>query len=187
MLFTEPQGPLFPSKAYMKSACWSFWPPPQAPMPGVSTSGRPTPMPDHISLSTPAWDPLSHTPTMYLHSYFSWPKPTNKNYRTIDPSSLTPTWSPPEDQHLATSSQITSNLTDRPQWNPLLDEWLAGSSLKVVIDNGKTYKNREVTVFIAKVDGVVIIRHNVYNTLKGLAQPVCHQKVPIQLMMMVFS
>ena len=72
MLFAEPQSPLFwPSKAYMKSACQSFRPPPQAPMPGVSTSGGATPMPDHISSLTPAWDPLSHTLTRYSHSYFS--------------------------------------------------------------------------------------------------------------------
>ena len=83
--------------------------------------------------------------------------------------SLTPIWSPLEDQHLATSSQITSNPTDRPQWHLLLDEQLVGSSLKVVVDNGKTYKNRETTISIAMVDGVVSIWHNVYNTLKGLA------------------
>ena len=72
MLFAEPQSPLFwSSKAYMKSACWSFRPPTQAPMPGVSTSGRATPMPDHISSPTPAWDPLSCTPARYSHSYFS--------------------------------------------------------------------------------------------------------------------
>ena len=75
----------------------------------------------------------------------------------MDPSSLTPIWSPPEDQHLATSSQITSNPTDRPQWYPLLDERLVGSSLKVVVDNGETYKNREVIILIAKIDGVVSI------------------------------
>ena len=132
-------------------------------------------MPDHISSLTPAWDPLSHTPTRYSHSYFSWPKPTNKIYRTVDPLSLTPIWSPPEDQHLATSSQITSNPTDRPQRHPLLDEWLVGSSLKVVIDNGKSYKNQEVTVSIAKVDGVFSIRHN---TLKGLAPAWVSPKSP---------
>ena len=92
--------------------------------------------------------------------------------------SLTPIWSPPEDQHLATSSQIASNLTDRPQRHPLLDERLVGSSLKVVIDNGKTYKNREVTVSIAKVDGVVSIQHNVYNTLKGLVPAWVFPKSP---------
>ena len=161
MLFTEPQSPLFwPSKAYMKSACWSFRPPPQAPMPGVSTSGRATPMPDHISSSMPAWDPLSCTPTRYSHSYFSWPKPTNKIYRTIEPLSLTPIWSPLEDQHLATSSQIASNPTDRPQWHPLLDEQLVGSSLKVVIDNGETYKNRVVTIQLPRLIGL-----SVYNIM----------------------
>ena len=46
---------------------------------------------------------------------------------------------------------------------------IVGSSLKVVVNNGKTYKNREVIISIAKIDGVVSIRHNVYNTLKGLA------------------
>ena len=117
MLFAEPRSPLFwPSKAYMNSACRSFRPPPQAPMPGVSTSGGATPMPDHISSSTHAWDPLSRTPTRYSHSYFSWPKPTNKIYRTIDPSSLT-------------------------QRHPLLDEQLVGSSLKVMVKLARTEKS----------------------------------------------
>ena len=130
MHFAEPWSPLFwPSKAYMKSVCWYFGPPPQACMPVVSTSGGATPMPDHISSLAPALDPLSHTPTRYLHSYFSWPNPTNKIYRTIDPSSLTPTWSPLEDQHLATSSQIAGKQPDRPQ-HPLLDEWLISTKLK---------------------------------------------------------
>jgi hypothetical protein len=39
----------------------------------------------------------------------------------------------------------------------------------VVVNDGETYKNREVTVSIAKVEGVVGIRHQVYNTSKGLA------------------
>ena len=34
---------------------------------------------------------------------------------------------------------------------------IVGSSLKVVDDNGETYKNREVIVSIAKIDGVVSI------------------------------
>ena len=130
MHFAEPWSPLFwPSKAYMKSVCWYFGPPPQACMPVVSTSGRATPMPDHISSLAPAWDPLSHTPTRYLHSYFSWPNPTNKIYRTIDPSSLTATWSPLEDQCLATSSQIAGKQPDRPQ-HPLLDKRLVSTKLK---------------------------------------------------------
>ena len=92
--------------------------------------------------------------------------------------SLTPIWSTLEDQCLATSSHITSNPTDRPQWHPLLNEQLVGSSLKVVVDNGGTYKNREVIVLIAKVDGVVSVQHNVYNTLKGLAPAWVSPKSP---------
>jgi hypothetical protein len=38
----------------------------------------------------------------------------------------------------------------------------------VVVDNDDTYKKREVTVSIAKIQGVVSIRHYVYNTSKGL-------------------
>ena len=34
---------------------------------------------------------------------------------------------------------------------------IVGSSLKVVVDNGETYKKREVIVSIAKIDGVVSI------------------------------
>jgi hypothetical protein len=80
--------------------------------------------------------------------------------------SLTPAWSP-EDQPLATSSQIATKQPDRPQ-HPLLDERLVGALLKVVVDNDDTYKKREVTVSIAKIEGVVSIRHYVYNTSKGL-------------------
>ena len=79
--------------------------------------------------------------------------------------SVTPTWNPPEDQP-SSSSRITSNQPDRPQ-HPLLDERLVGAQLKVVV-NGENYKNRDVVVSIAKIDGVVSIRHQVYNTSKGL-------------------
>jgi len=92
-----------------------------------------------------------------------------KIYRSVDPSCLTPAWSPHEDQPLATSSQIASNPPDRPQ-HPLLDERLVGAQLKVVVDDGGvSYKNREVAVSIAKDEGVVCIRHHVYNASKGLA------------------
>ena len=61
--YAEPRSVLFrPSKDYMRSACRSFGPLPQAPMPGVSTSGGATPMPDRTSSLTPAWDPTSRTP-----------------------------------------------------------------------------------------------------------------------------
>jgi hypothetical protein len=79
---------------------------------------------------------------------------------------LTPAWNPPKDQP-SSSSQITSKQPDRPQY-PLLDERLVSTQLKVVV-NGKNYRNREVIVLIVKVDGVVSIRHQVYNTSKGLA------------------
>ena len=65
--------------------------------------------------------------------------------------------SPPEDQHLATSSQIASKQPDGPQ-HPLIDERLVGASLKVLVNDGKTYKNREVTVSIAKIEGEFITR-----------------------------
>ena len=90
-----------------------------------------------------------------------------KIYRTADPSSLTPAWSPPEDQPLATSSQIVSKQPDRPE-HPLLDERLVGALLKAVVNDGETYKNREVSVSIAKIDDDISIRHHVYNASRGL-------------------
>jgi hypothetical protein len=48
----------------------------------------------------------------------------------------------------------------------------------VVNDGDCTYKNREVAVSIAKVDGVVSIRHHVYNTSKGLAPAWVSSKSP---------
>ena len=48
----------------------------------------------------------------------------------------------------------------------------------VVNDGDATYKDREVPVLIAKVDGVVSIRHYVYNTSKGLAPAWVSSKRP---------
>ena len=104
-------------------------------------------------------------------------------YRTADPSSLTPAWNP---QPLASNSQIASKQPDRPQ-HPLLDERLVGAQLKVVVNDGEKYKNREVTVLIARVEGVVSIRHHVYNASKGLVAAWGPQKVPIRHATMVSS
>ena len=38
----------------------------------------------------------------------------------------------------------------------------------MLVNDGETYKNREVAVSIAKIEGVVNIRHEVYNTSRGL-------------------
>ena len=38
----------------------------------------------------------------------------------------------------------------------------------MIVNDGETYKNREVTVSIAQVEGVVSIRHQVYNASRGL-------------------
>jgi hypothetical protein len=48
----------------------------------------------------------------------------------------------------------------------------------VVNDGGDSYNNREVSVCIAKVEGVVSIRHNVYNASKGLAPAWVSPKSP---------
>ena len=61
--YAEPRSLLFrPSEAYLRSARLPIGPSPQAPVPGVSTSGGATPMPDPTSSLTPAWDPTSRTP-----------------------------------------------------------------------------------------------------------------------------
>jgi hypothetical protein len=68
--YAEPRSVLFhPSKGYIRCARRPFGPSPQAPMPGVSTSGGATPMPDQTSSLTPAWDPSSRTPR-FFHSFF---------------------------------------------------------------------------------------------------------------------
>ena len=87
--------------------------------------------------------------------------------------SLDPARNPPEDQPLATSSRIT----DGPQY-PLLDEQLVGAQLKVFVNDGENYKYREITVLIAKVEGVVSIQHYVYNTSKGLSPAWVSSKSP---------
>ena len=92
--------------------------------------------------------------------------------------SLTPAQNSPEVQPLATNSRISGNQPDRPQHH-LLDERLVGAQLKVVVNDGDaTYKDREVPVSIAKVDGVVSIRYYVYNTSKGLAPAWVSSKSP---------
>jgi hypothetical protein len=96
----------------------------------------------------------------------------------VDPSSLTPAWNPREEP-LATSSQIAS-LPDRPAdpQHPLLDERLVGALLKVVVNDGESYKGREVVVSIARIGGAVSIRHQVYNASKGLAPAWVSSKSP---------
>jgi hypothetical protein len=137
-------------------------------MPGIPTSGGTTPMPDRTSSSTPAWDPLSRTPRYSQYLILFLKLTAYKTYRSMDTSSLTPTWNPPEDQPLATSSRITGKQPDRPQ-HYLLDKRLVGARLKVVLNNGDTGKKSEAVVSIAEVDGVVSIRREVYNTSKGVA------------------
>jgi hypothetical protein len=39
----------------------------------------------------------------------------------------------------------------------------------VLVNDGETYKNREVAVSIAEIEGVVSIRHHVYKTSRSLA------------------
>ena len=95
----------------------------------------------------------------------------------MDTLSLTPAWNPPEDQPLATSSQIVSKQPDRPQ-HPLLDERLVGARLKVAINNGDTGKKSDAVVLIAKVGGIVGILHEVYNASKGLPPAWVSSKSP---------
>jgi hypothetical protein len=95
-----------------------------------------------------------------------------KTYRTVDPSSFIFAWNPPVDQPLAAESpattiQIATKQPDRPQY-PLLDEQLVGAQLRVVVNDGETYKNREVPVSIAKVEGAVSIWHHTPHNRKGL-------------------
>jgi hypothetical protein len=151
--YAQPQGVLFqPSKAYMKSARRPFELP--APFPGVSTSGGATPMPDRTPSSTPAWDPSSRTP-----QYFPFLFRLTKAYylqiyrtRAADASSPTP-----------------SSLTPLNPQHPLLDERLVGAQLKAIVNDGDNYKDREVFVSIVKVEGVLSLRHCVYNVPKGLS------------------
>ena len=77
--------------------------------------------------------------------------------------------SSPEGQHLDTSIQNAGKPPDVPRLeHPLLDARLVGASLKVLVDDGETYKNRLVDVSIAEVEGDVCIRHTVYNTSRYL-------------------
>ena len=96
----------------------------------------------------------------------------------MDPSSLTPAWNPCEEP-LANNSQISSQ-PDRTQGSqhPLLDERLVGALLKVVVNDGDSYKDREVVVSIARDGGAVSIRHHVYNASKGLAPAWVSSKKP---------
>jgi hypothetical protein len=73
--------------------------------------------------------------------------------------------------------QIASEQPDQPQ-HPLLDVRLVGARLKVVVNDGESYKNREVAVSIVDVEGAVSIRHHVYNTSKGLAPAWVSSKSP---------
>jgi hypothetical protein len=124
---------------------------------------------------------ISHSAVFSIsHSCFGSPKLTAyKIYRSVDPSSLTPVWNPPEDRPLATNSKQP----DRSQ-HPLINERLVGTLLKVVVNDGEKYKDREVVASIVKVEGVVSIRQ----CLKRLGPCVgVVKKIPIQHATMVFS
>ena len=100
-----------------------------------------------------------------------------KIYRMVDASSLSPAWNPPENQPSASNCQAASTQPDRPQ-HPFLDERLVGAQLKVVVNDGEKYNNREVFVSIARVEGVVSIRHHVYKASKGLVPAWVSAKSP---------
>ena len=99
----------------------------------------------------------------------------------MDPSSLTPAWNPHEEP-LTTNSQTvqTASQPDRPRGPqyPLLDERLVGAQLKVVVNNGESYRDREVTVSIARFEGAVSIRQYVHKGFKGLAPAWVSSKSP---------
>jgi hypothetical protein len=118
---------------------------------------------------------VSHSAVFSI--YHSYLPELTKFYRAADASSLSPVWSPPEDQLLATNNQVVSKQPDRPQ-HPLLDERLVGAQVKAVVNNGENYKNREVFVSIARVEGVLSIRHVVYNTSNGLLPAWVSSKKP---------
>jgi hypothetical protein len=48
----------------------------------------------------------------------------------------------------------------------------------VLVDDGDTYKNREVVISIVKVEGVVSIRHEVYKSSRGLLPAWVSPKIP---------
>ena len=101
----------------------------------------------------------------------------------MDPSSLTPAWNPHEEP-LATNSQMvqTASQPDRPRGPqyPLLDERLVGAQLKVVVNNGESYRDREVIVSIARIEGAVVYNNMFIKALKAWPLRGCLQKAPIR-------
>jgi len=116
-----------------------------------STSGWATPMPDYV-LSTPAWNPSSHTPTA-PHPSYDWSLPTAMP--AIPPSPVA-----------STSHDV--NLQPRPS-HPFLDRRLIGANLKAIVD-GEGHKNKEMVITVADFEERLCICYTHYNTPR-LLQP----------------
>jgi len=115
-----------------------------------SSSGSATPLLDWSPLSTPAWDPSSHTP-LASHDDDGTPLDplSSLNAQTLAPG-----------PSRSTSQQSVQH--------PLLDLRLLGTQLKVMVNRGK-YKQKELVASPVLVDGQLSICHTIYKTSEYLA------------------
>ncbi len=105
-------------------------------------------MPKHFS-STPAWNPLSHTPIA--------PSPS---FNCNAPTSIAAIPSSP----VASTSH---DIALQPPSHPFLDRRLLSANLKAIV-NGDGYKNKEMVVTVAEIEGRLSIHYKHFNTSRFL-------------------
>ena len=84
-------------------------------------------MPNYV-LSLPAWNPSSPTPVHF-----------------------------PETEEVSRSHHLPIPLQQQGPAHPLLDSWLIGTKMKVLVTGGE-HKDKEMVVTVAQMDGGLSIR-----------------------------
>ena len=114
-------------------------------------------MPDYV-LSSPAWNPSSWTPVPHLpelDDVLSSP--------ACKPSSWTPVPHFPETEGASCSHHLPTPPQQQGPAHPLLDSWLIGAKMKVLVNSGE-HKDKEMVVGVVQVDGQLSIRFLHYKT-----------------------
>jgi hypothetical protein len=108
--------------------------------PSSQSSDNMMPLPDSVIFSSPAWDPLSETPTMT-----------------------------PELDHIRPNIELGQQLAMQCSHVtcPLLDPQLVSKQFKVA--DGRNFKQKEIVVIISLVSGELSIQHNKYKTSEALS------------------
>ncbi len=123
--------------------------------------GNATPFPESSlpSSESPAWDPSSRTPQHNLH--FSCASLASLSQSDPEDALLDP-------PHLSCADTTSPSQPD-DQEHVLLDPRLVDVNVRVVVNNGEEYHNKELTAFIASTNGQLSIRRRKYKASEYLS------------------